>query len=402
MKEPIESGYLIEEVVDGVLIQKDQQHRIRKAIEHGRENLADSRHADRREASVRVLEQRVLLASGHRRHRIRRNDGRWNSDAFPLKRGDDHLRHQRIETRILLHTERNMAGSRSSANYAGALHAPAREAGLARPCNRMAPTNKVVPKHPGTVVAMKKPKSFIVQVVLLAGTSAAGTGPALAQEPVQPDAPGPSSLDGVWSVTFGFGEIPFLAGSFKPSVGFGYHFNRFIYLGTIVQWPDFIERGDESFNAVNANVDGLVSTREQTGARMFLGARLRPHRYSPYLSLGAVFNGTDTETMEFDERARNLGSTEYEGGFEVEVARPFGIRPAFGLGYAYTFDSGIVLNLEFSGAWLFKPATPNIRILDPNMPEEARQNLTGRFRQAYDDNFHNRYHLFNLGVGFAW
>ena len=211
-----------------------------------------------------------------------------------------------------------------------------------------------------------------------------------------------STLEGVWSVTFGFGEIPFLAGSFKPSLGFGYHFNRFVYVGTIVQLDDFIERGDESFNAVNADVDGLVATRERTGPRVFLGARMRPHRYSPYLSIGGIFNGTDVETMEFDDRTRSLHGTEYTGRFDVEIARPFGLRPAFGLGYAYTFDSGIALNLEFSGAWLFKPATPRIRVLNADVSDEVRRVLIDRFQRAYDDNFHNRYHLFNLGVGYAW
>ena len=249
---------------------------------------------------------------------------------------------------------------------------------------------------------MPKRLRFIAPIAFLSVTSTIGALSASAQDSPQSDLRDISALDGVWSVTFGFGEIPFLAGSLKPSAGFGYHFNRFIYIGTIVQLEDFIERGDESFNAVNANVDGLLSTRERTGPRMFVGARLRPHRYSPYLSLGAVFNGTDSETMAFDDRTRSIDELSYTGAFDVEVARPFGIRPAFGLGYEYTFDGGIVLNIEFSGAWLFKPAAPRIRILGADLPEDVRQRLLGRFRKAYDDNFHNRYHLFNLGVGYAW
>ena len=172
------------------------------------------------------------------------------------------------------------------------------------------------------------------------------------------DNPGVETLDGVWAFTFGFGEIPFLAGSFKPSVSFGYHFNRFIYVGTIVQLSDVLERGDASFNAVNAGLDGLVDTRETTGPRVFLGTRLRPHRYSPYLSLGAIFNGTDIETIYYDNRTRNVGGETVNGTLEVEQARPFGIRPAFGLGYSYTFSNGLVLDVEFTGAWLFKPADP--------------------------------------------
>lgn len=211
------------------------------------------------------------------------------------------------------------------------------------------------------------------------------------------------NLDGAWSFTVGFGEIPFLAGSFKPSVSFGYHINRFIYVGTIVQLPDFLERGDESFNATNAEVDGLLATRERTGPRVFLGARFRPHRYSPYLAIGGIFNGTDTETMDFDARARTLGDGTVDGRLTVELSRPFGIRPAFGLGYGFTFDNGLVLNLEFTGAWLFPPPDPDIRIESESpLSPAARQELHDRFRKAYDDNFHNRYHLFNISVGYAW
>lgn len=252
---------------------------------------------------------------------------------------------------------------------------------------------------------VRKQQPYIITqcAVLTALTTLAIAPSALGQDTAPARSPSDlSNLDGVWSLTVGFGEIPFLAGSFKPSVGFGYHFNRFIYVGTIVQLADFIERGEESFNAVNAKIDGLISTRERTGPRMLLGARLRPHRYSPYLSLGAVFNGTDVETMEFDDRTRTLDVTEYTGSFDVEVARPFGIRPAFGLGYAYTFDGGVVLNVEFSGAWLFKPAEPRIRVIDDRMPEDVRRFVVERFSAAYNDNVHNRYHLFNLGLGYAW
>ena len=214
---------------------------------------------------------------------------------------------------------------------------------------------------------------------------------------------GAETLDGVWAVAIGFGEIPFLAGSFKPSVSFGYHFNRFIYVGTIVQMADVLERGDASFNAVNAGLDGLLDTRETTGPRVFLGTRLRPHRYSPYLSLGAVFNATDIETIYYDHRPRDVGGETINGSLEVEQARPFGIRPAFGLGYSYTFSNGIVLDVEFTGAWLFKPADPEIRVRSTSpLSKEAEDAIRAQFLSAYEDNFHNRYHLFNIAVGYAW
>lgn len=237
---------------------------------------------------------------------------------------------------------------------------------------------------------------------LIATTSPFEPAYAASDETPEPGSHIPSNLEGVWSLSLGFGEIPFLAGSFKPSVGFGYHFNRFFFVGAIAQLGDFLERGDDSFNAVNANVDGLTGTRERTGPRMFLGARIRPHRYSPYLSVGAVFNGTDIERMAFDGRSRTLDEGAFLERFEMEIARPFGVPPAFGLGYAFTFDSGLTLNLEFSGAWLFDPPAPEIRVLGNGVPEGVQQDLIQRFRSAYQDNFHNRYHLFHIGVGYAW
>ncbi len=240
--------------------------------------------------------------------------------------------------------------------------------------------------------------SYSVLVISLV-TTVAWTMESSAQE--LPPAATPA-LEGTWSVAFGFGEIPFLAGSFKPSVSFGYHINRFIYVGTIVQLPDVIERGDESFNAVNAGVDGLLDTRETTGPRAFLGTRLRPHRYSPYLSLGAVFNGSDVETMYFDARPRELAGETHPGPFEVELTRPFGIRPAFGLGYSLTLDNGLAFELEFTGAWLFDAAEPDVRVRGESLSPGAREDLQARFLRSYDDNFHNRYHLFNIAIGYAW
>jgi hypothetical protein len=215
--------------------------------------------------------------------------------------------------------------------------------------------------------------------------------------------PAIDSLDGVWSVTVGFGEIPFLAGSFKPSVSLGYHFSDHVWVGGIVQLSDVLERGTESFNAVNSGLGGLESTHEVTGPRAFLGVRLRPHRYSPYLSLGPVFNGTDRETMRFDARPRNIDGHTTEGSLTVVQSRPYGIRPAFGVGYGYTFDTGVVLNLDLVGAFWMSPPEPDIRVESGReISEPALQAIDRRFSTAFRGNFHNRYHLFNISAGWAW
>ena len=211
------------------------------------------------------------------------------------------------------------------------------------------------------------------------------------------------SLDDVWAISVGFGEIPFLAGSFKPSVSVGYHLNNYIYFGGTVQLHDVIHRGTESFNATGSGLDGLSSTKEFTGVRVFLGARFRPHRYLPYLSVGGVFNGSDTETMRFAAQSRQLGGQTHDGELLVEVSRPFGIRPAFGLGYSLTLSNRMTFNVDFTGAWLFDAAEPEIYInSSQSLSEAIILDVRERLKKSYNDNFHNRYHLFNISFGYVW
>lgn len=212
-----------------------------------------------------------------------------------------------------------------------------------------------------------------------------------------------ASLSGVMEVSVGFGEIPFLSGSFKPSVSIGYHVNEYLYVGWTVQLRDVLERGTESFNAVDTGLGGVEATREETGVRSLLSVRLRPHRLSPFVSLGVLFNGSDTEVMRFDARERRIGDGTYDGAIVMEQTRPFGIRPAIGLGYQYTFDSGLSLSMELAGAFFLPPPDPVIRIeSSASMSEADLAALHDRTASVFADNFHNRYHLFQLGAGYVW
>ncbi len=223
--------------------------------------------------------------------------------------------------------------------------------------------------------------------------------PSMAEEPANQL----SSLKGVWSVMVGFGEIPFLAGSFKPSVSAGYHVNDYVYLGSIVQMRDVLERGTESFNAVDTGLGGIQSTREETGARFLLEARLRPHRYSPYLTIGGVFNGSDTEVMRFDDRTRTIGSGTYDGAVTLEQTRPFGVGPAIGLGYEYTFQTGLTLSTQIAGAFFMGPPTPTVRVeSDAPISDADEAALRKKIQDAFSDNLHNNYHMFNIGAGHSW
>jgi len=65
---------------------------------------------------------------------------------------------------------------------------------------------------------------------------------ALAQSPdMRPVSAAADQLGGTFAVTFGFGEIPFLSGSFKPSVSFGCHLNQYVYFGAILQLWDILD-----------------------------------------------------------------------------------------------------------------------------------------------------------------
>ncbi|MDD9944752.1 MAG: hypothetical protein OXU20_27170 [Myxococcales bacterium] len=219
----------------------------------------------------------------------------------------------------------------------------------------------------------------------------------------QTDLDGVASLDGVMEVSVGFGEIPFLSGSFKPSVSVGYHVNEYVYLGWTVQLRDVLERGTESFNAVDTGLGGIESTREETGIRSLLAVRLRPHRYSPFVSMGFVFNGSDREVMHFDGRRRTIGAGSYDGAVVMEQTRPWGIRPAIGLGYSYQFETGLSLSMELAGAFLSPAPAPDIRIdSQATLSDADRSALSDRSKRAFAENLHNRYHMFQLSAGYVW
>ena len=144
-------------------------------------------------------------------------------------------------------------------------------------------------------------------------------------------------LDGAFMVGVHLGELPW-GGSFKPGLSVGYYLSELVFVGAQYQVGDSIERNGTSFNVQNTGLDGIVRSSEEVASRAFLGVRLRPHRHAPFVSLGMLYNGTDTETMVFDERSRTIGTGSYDGSIIIRQSRPSALRPALGLGYSYEFD----------------------------------------------------------------
>ena len=160
-----------------------------------------------------------------------------------------------------------------------------------------------------------------------------------------------------WEVGLSFGEIPIMAGSFKPGVSFGHHVNDYIYVGGIYQIVDHIARNEDSFDAAGLGFENLLSSRERVAPRSLLHIRLRPHRLAPFVSIGMVTNGTDVETVEFGHASHQIGDNLYEGPITVKMARPRAIRPALGLGYQYSFKNRLTVSTEWSFDW-FNPVPP--------------------------------------------
>lgn len=159
-----------------------------------------------------------------------------------------------------------------------------------------------------------------------------------------------SQLGKYWQIGLGLGELPF-GSSFKPSITIGYYFNEKVYAGFIYQFKDEISRNNSSFNSKPTELSGLVSSSETAAKRLLLQLRYTPFKNGPYVSCGFVFNGKDTETMQFDERLRQIASEKYNGGIGINQTRPSGWGLALGLGYQYNFKNGLSTGFEWTPAW---------------------------------------------------
>lgn len=206
-----------------------------------------------------------------------------------------------------------------------------------------------------------------------------------------------------WQIGFTFGEIPILSGSFKPGITFGYHFNQYLTAEFTYQLKDYLQRDEESFNAVNIGFDGLISSKETTGERIFLGLRYKPTDWSPYLTAGFVVNMDDIETINYDNRERFIGDNIYNGNIEIVQKRETGVAPAVGLGYQYDFENGISLNTSFGMAFFNQIPTAKVNIkTESNILGSDLNKLYNKIDDEYKSNFHNRYHIFNIGIAYKF
>ena len=205
-----------------------------------------------------------------------------------------------------------------------------------------------------------------------------------------------------WQIGIGFGEIP-MAGSFKPSLTFGYHFNEKIYVGAIYQFKDDINRNGSSFNADGTGLSGLTKSHERVGQRFMLQGRYTPVRFAPYISFGVVFNDQDREVMEFAEQDQQIGNNTYHTGLTVTQTRKAGWSPAIGLGYQYDFKFGLSINAEWTPGWFVWVPTPDIQV---EAGETIAQEDLDLFKEQTTDEFKshvtNLYKVFHIGLAYRF
>ena len=202
-----------------------------------------------------------------------------------------------------------------------------------------------------------------------------------------------------WQIGIGFGELP-LHGSFKPSISIGYYPYEKLYVGVTYQFKDRIQRNGTSFNAASSGLDGLESAYEDVAQRFFIQGRYTPVKYGPYISFGIVYNGDDSETMEFDDRERTINSQNYSGNIKINQTRKAGWGPALGIGYQYDFDN-VSLNAEWSPAWLNGIPKPEYTFSGTSdLSADAQKKISDKMTKEFQSTVTNLYKVFHIGVSY--
>ena len=198
-------------------------------------------------------------------------------------------------------------------------------------------------------------------------------------------------------IYLGFGELPVLDESFKPAIGYSYQINSH-ELGFILQAEDDLSRGDNSFNA-NFGQENLVSSTETTGERVSFQYKYNFTKYV-YLSGGLIYGGADIERLYFGPSTRTLGEIVYQDtDLSIDISRKAKWRPAIGIGLRYPLSDNFTLITDFTMDWFNDVAIPDL-VINSNMAieESELQILTESISGNYKSNFHNRYHVFNIGI----
>ncbi len=204
-----------------------------------------------------------------------------------------------------------------------------------------------------------------------------------------------------WQIGIGLGELP-TGGSFKPSITFGYHFNEKIYAGFVYQFKDRISRDGASFNAQSSGLEGLAHSSEAVAQRFLLQMRYTPLKNGPYLSGGLVFNGKDTETMQFDARSREINGATYDGTIEIQQTRPAGWGLALGIGYQHNFKNGFSGGFEWTPAWGQYPTPSYVFAGSSDLSDEVQEAQERKMNKGFRSSVTNMYKVFHIGIAYRF
>lgn len=194
-------------------------------------------------------------------------------------------------------------------------------------------------------------------------------------------------------IGLGFGEIPILAQSAKYAISVGRYLSEdFSFLG-VIQSKDTLQRNGESFNAQNSGLDGLSSSTETTGERLLAAIVYEPQWSYVHFIAGVLYNGSDTEQMRFSSQQT----------IDIEVTRTHRTVPVIGIGYAHDITRQWFFHTSMTAGIFSGISEPDVSVKTSEPIDQiTREKITSQVIDGYMDNFHNHYHIFNIGIAYRF
>lgn len=196
-----------------------------------------------------------------------------------------------------------------------------------------------------------------------------------------------------------FGELP-LQGSFKPGINMGYQLNNHHELFISYQVQDDISRNGASFNSKDTGIAGQVNSNEKVAHRAQLLGLWRGSWSPVYFTYGLVYNGKDTEYLQFQGKPRQILNQQLNDPIAVTVTRKAGLSPAIGLGVSWLINNKYQLFAQWSGNIFQTAIEPSVVIHSDEMTAEGKEYLTKRIKTNFRKKVTNVYHVFSMGFRF--
>jgi len=87
----------------------------------------------------------------------------------------------------------------------------------------------------------------------------------------------------------------------------------------------------------------------------------------------------------------------------VNITRKQAIRPAIGFGFAVPITKALRFSADFTMDWFTGVPTPDTSVSSSTKLQDSdRMALIENINNNHNDNFHNRHHLFNMGLSYLF